>query len=266
MALLIAQGVPKSGSTFIFQVAKDVTAAINGMSHYQAKSAFFPGMIVPDFVPHPNDEFIEPLMERLPRGAAFVVKTHGALTPLIRSAIRAGDIKAVVSFRDSRDTIISMLDAGESDRRKGAIRSFAALHKTEDAIGPARHGWRVARDWICCDGVLPIPYYLTATDQNVVIRKICNYMNASHSFYSIFPRYARNKTVKITEFHKGVADRFLDDLPQEDVVWLTETLSKLIRENDALSERWMNAYGYRLLYQARIDDREARLRQLTSFE
>ncbi len=266
MALLIAHGLPKSGSTFLFQVAKDVAASINGLSHYQAKAAFFPGMDVPDFVQQPDDEFIRHLVERLPRGAAYVVKTHGAMTPLLKSAIAAGDIRAVVSFRDVRDTIISMLDAGESDRRKGANRFFGTLHRMEDAIGPARHGWRVAREWVRCEGALPIPYYLTACDQNTVIRKICDYMGASRSFYSIFPRYLSNKASKITEFHKGVADRFLDDLPPHQVVALTRTFSEMICENDLLTEHWMNAYGYRLLYQKRFYDRQAHIGRLMGSE
>ncbi len=266
MPLIIAHGVPKSGSTFLFQVAKDVAEAINGVSHYEAKKIFFPGMEAPDFVAEPTEAFIDSLVERLPRGAAHVVKTHGELTPGVAAHLRRRDIKVIISFRDPRDTAISMLDTGVRDRSKGNSRFFTTLNEVGDTLGPARHGWRVARKWLDCPNILPVPYYLTATNQRRVISLVCAYLGAPRSFYSIAPKYEGANRQRITEFHKGVADRFLDDLTPAEISQLSEKLAVEIAEVDALTLRWMNAYGYRLLVQALRNKRLARLDALPRSE
>jgi hypothetical protein len=262
MSLVVAHGVPKSGSTFLYQVAKDITEAINGFSHYEAKNRFFPGMEVPDFVAQPEDAFVDSLLERLPPGAAFVFKTHGRITPKMASRLRSGRVKAMMSFRDPRDTAISMLDAGVKDREKGRDRSFAALHEVEQAIGPTRHGWRIARDWIDCPNLLLIPYYLTATNQRWVVDRLCDYLGAAWGRYRINAKYAHGKDAKITEFHKGVADRFLDDLTPSQIERLGEKLAREIDEVDALTARWMGEYGFRLLHRHLKDERDRKLASL----
>jgi hypothetical protein len=262
MALIISHGVPKSGSTFLFQVAKDVATSINGFPHYKAKARFFPGMEVPDYVDQPADELIESLLEHLPPGAPYVLKTHGKMTPLIESGIRSGSIKAIVSFRDPRDAVISMLDAGVSDREKGKDRGFSRLYKVDEAVRPVKYGWNLARDWAYFPGVLAIPYLLTAAKQDIVISLVCDYLSAGHCYKSISGHYAQDKRTKITEFHKGVADRFLDDLTPEEIAKVSESLESEIAENDALTAQWMQAYGFRMLHQASYERRETRLKEL----
>lgn len=262
MALIISHGVPKSGSTFLFQVAKDVATSVNGFPHYKAKARFFPGMDVPDYVDQPADSLIEALLGRLPPGAPYALKTHGKLTPLIGSGIRSGSIKAIVSFRDPRDAIISMLDAGVSDREKGKDRAFSRLHRAEDAIPAVKYGWRMARDWAHLPGVLAVPYLLTATNQDMVIRLVCDYLSAKDSYAGISQHYAEDRESKITEYHKGIADRFLDDLTPDDIASLSRSLESEIAENDALTEHWMQAYGQPTLHLMSRERRELRLKAL----
>src|ERR1022692_3741652 len=250
MTLIFAHGVAKSGSTFLFQVARDVAAAINGLPHNKAKSRFFPGMDVPDYVHQPADDLIEPLVRLLPPSAAFVLKTHGRITPLIASGIRSGLVKAVVSFRDPRDLVISMLDAGVSDRKKRKDRGFSPLYKVEDALQPVRDGWEAAREWAYFPGTLPVPYLLTATNQDFVIDLVCKYLSAEHCYHSIRERYAHDKETNIREFHKGVADRFLEDLTPEEIAGVSNSLEREIAESDALTARWMQTYGFQPLHLA----------------
>ncbi|MBA3810546.1 MAG: hypothetical protein H0X27_02660 [Caulobacteraceae bacterium] len=263
MTLIIAHGLPKSGSTFLFQVAKDVAASINGFPYNKAKTRFFPGMDIPGYVHQPADSIIEPLLRLLPPKASFVLKTHGRMTPLIASGIQSGSIKALVSFRDPRDAVVSMLDAGISDREKGKERGFSLLYKADDALKPLKNGWGMARDWAFFPGVLAIPYLLTATNQDCVIRLICTHLRAGHCVNEIRQRYAEDKAAKITEFHKGVADRFLEALTPEDIVRVTQSLESEIAESDALTARWMRAYGFGALFQDMHDRRQSRLDGLT---
>lgn len=262
MTLIIAHGVARSGSTFLYQVARDVAEAINGLHHNKAKALFFPEVDVPDYVFQPPDELIGLLVRLLPPAAAFVMKTHGRITPLIASGIRSGSIKAIVSFRDPRDAVISMLDAGIRDREIGSNRGFSSLYKAEDALQPVRSGWQAARDWAYFPGVLPVPYILTAIKQDFVIGLVCDYLSAAHCCHNIQERYAQDKRTRIGEFHKGVADRFLEDLTPEEIVKVSESLEREIAESDALVARWMQTYGFRLLHQVLYERRKTRLREI----
>ncbi len=259
MPLIIAHGLPKSGSTFLYQVTKEIAAQINGFSHYKGKEVFFPGMNVPDFVQDPTDEFVDSLLARLPPGAAFVVKTHGRITPLLASRIGSGKIKVVMSFRDPRDTVISMLDAGASDRSKGNKRFFTKLYDVDDAIGPAKSGWKTVRGWFDCPNLLLIPYYLIAARQSWVVDRLCEYLGAAQSRHRINADFSRDKHSRITEYHKGVADRFLDDLTPSQVQMLGRKLSVEIAEADALAEQRMAELGFRMLYHHMRQERDSRL-------
>ena len=259
MTLIIAHGLAKSGSSFLFQVARDVAAAINGFPQNKAKRLYFSGMDVPDYVYQPPDELIESLVRLIPPSGAFVMKTHGRITPPIDSGIRSGSIKAIVSFRDPRDAVISMLDSGVRDRGIGKDRGFSSLYKVEDALRPVRTGWDAVRDWAYLPDALKVPYLLTATNQDFVIRLVCDYLSAGHAYYGIRERYAADKGAKITDFHKGVADRFLEDLTPEEIVKVSESLASEIAESDALNAYWMQAYGFRTLHQSLYEQRQTRL-------
>lgn len=262
MTFIIAHGVAKSGSTFLFQVARDVAAAINGLPHEKAKSRFFPGMEVPDYVLQPADDLIEPLVRLLPPSAAYVLKTHGRITPFITSGIRSGLIKAVVSFRDPRDLVVSMLDAGVSDRKKRQDRGFSPLYNVEDALQPVRDGWEAAREWAYLPGTLPVPYLLIATNHDFIIHLVCEYLSATHCYPSIRERYSHDKATTIREFHKGVADRFLEDLTPGELAGVSNSLEREIAESDALTARWMGIYGFQTLRLAMYQRRETRLKEL----
>ena len=262
MTLIIAHGLPKSGSTFLFQVAKDVAASINGFPYVEAQDRFFPGMDAVGYVQQPVDSIIEPMLRLLPPKASFVLKTHGRMTPLIASGIQSGSIKALVSFRDPRDALVSMLDAGVSDRENGKERGFDLLRRVDDALRPLKGSWGMARDWAFFPGVLAIPYLLTATNQDFVIRLICTHLRAGHCFSAIRERYAQDKGSKIAEFNKGLADRFLEALTPEEIARVSKDFKNEIAECDALTARWMQAYGFHTLHQAMHERRQKRLDQL----
>jgi hypothetical protein len=262
MSLIIAQGVPKSGSTFLFQVIKDIEEALNGFPHPEAKKRFFPDRAVPDFVGEPSDAFVDGLAGRLPPDRAFVFKTHGKITPRLAARIASGEVKAVMSFRDPRDTALSMIDAGAVARARGRDRNCSNLHQVEDAVRPAKHGWKVARGWFDCPGVLLIPYHLTATNQTWVVDRVCEHLGAPQAAAAINAKFARDKEKRITEFHKGVADRFLDDLAPDQIQQLNTALSREIDEADALTGRCMRAYGFGDLYEQLRDARNARLQSI----
>lgn len=265
MVLVIAHGLPKSGSTFLYSVAKDALAAQTGMTPSETRRRFFGEANVPSFVDDPTDAFVDKVLHQLPPEASFVIKTHGALTPHIATLIQSGAIKAFASFRDPRDTIIAMLDAGEADRRSGSDRRFfASMRSVDEAIDPAKRQWARAQNWLNSPGVLRIPFYLIAREQDFVIAMLCDHLGVPLSTPAVQASYAHRSREAIPQFHKGIADRFLTDLPPGDVRRLTEIFAGEIREADDLSERTMQELGFRSLWASMTKQRDVEVDRICS--
>lgn len=77
-------------------------------------------------------------LEKLPEsadGSAHVVKTHGAPGPELADAARRGDVRIVLTSRDPRDIVLSLIDAGRKRRDRGQLKNTTSkIHGVEDAI------------------------------------------------------------------------------------------------------------------------------------
>jgi hypothetical protein len=264
MPLVVAHGLPKSGSTFLYNVAREAAAIANGTTHYKSKEAFFGKGQMPDFIYELTDDVVDRILRELPEGAFFVLKTHGKLSPSLGGRVAAGQVLAFTSFRDPRDTVIAMLDAGVRDRERGADRSFAKMRSVEDTLQPVKHGFAVAHEWMTCERVLQVPYYLIAAEQDFTIRLLVRYLGLEFFCRALTAHFAVNREQRITEFNKGIADRFIDDLPPDDTLRLTQDFSTEIADTDRLTATWMSRYGYRMLYNRLAGVREKRLAALSS--
>ena len=97
-----------------------------------------------------------------------------------------------------------------------------------------------------------------------MVRRVCEYLGAGYCYHNIARRFGSDKKTRITEFHKGVADRFLEDLSPDDILALTDQFAGIIAETDALTAYWMKFYGYRMLYQMLATHRDRRIQALRS--
>jgi hypothetical protein len=263
MPLIISHGQGKSGSSFLFQAAQLAAETANGMRQKLLGERHFPpGVPVEHYVGTVTDEYAERLLNAIPQGAYYVVKNHGGLTDFVRQKIEAGEILAFTSIRDPRDVAISMMDAGVSDRTKGRDNIFTDLKQTSDTLPHLRNGVSTTLQWASCKNVLVTPYYLTATNQNVALEHLLEHLGLSVHVEKVMQRFAEKKAERIWYFHKGKADRFLDDIAPDEIAWLTEKLRREIDQVDALSAQWMAFHGHGALYETlkrRRDDRLARI-------
>ena len=246
MPLILANGFPRSGTTFLYEVARDQAALANGFTHEEGKARFFP--TVPDFVDEVPDRLVELILSQLPPDKFYVLKTHGRKTAVLASGIKRGDILAFVSFRDPRDTIVSMLERGSRDRAAQIASPFARLANVENAISAASFNFDRLRSWLGCPQVLRIPFLLIAHSQSFAVTLLCTFLGLE-------------PPADFSQFVSGKPDRFLRDLPPADIMTLTARLSAEIRDYDAASERLLVPLGFGPMYSAARKERDAEIQK-----
>ena len=245
MPVIIAHGQPKSGSTFLFETAKELREIRDGDDHKLALRE----CLGPRF--HPFQPRIDrPLLEDILAKAGdrtLVIKTHGALDGEVRSMIESGRIRAFTSFRDPRDACLSMLDAGVLDRAKGRTRWFATKTMMQELIEPILYHLKDLEGWIACPPVLAIPYYLIAHHQDHAVRLLCAHLGQGALGSVVAARMQARKST-VVEFNKGVTDRFLTGFSTEEIGYLNTRMAPQIQRYERLLARKMIQYGHRLLY------------------
>jgi len=259
MPLILAHGQPKSASTFLFETARWAIGRHNGLRwpEFGKKIGLGPEYTL-NYVEQPTDEILDVIGARLPEDGYYVLKTHGELTPRIRTGIESGTIVVLTSFRDPRDCLVSLLDALEKEMAREG-RPFTKQESIKSAVRYTNRAWAAASDWANSDDSLKIPYYLTATDHARVVKLVCEFIGLGKFTDSTNRRFSREHFPRVHEFNKGVADRFLDVLSPGDIATATSSLDRAIHEIDQLTEQWMTRYGYREAYESLHNRREQRL-------
>ncbi len=209
--LIISYGIPKSASTFAWQLIKK-TAIAGGLP-----------IATPTFkskkVNSPED-YIDPLSEENLRllhadTGAFpvVVKTHGGITPAVANLIASGNAAVFLSYRDLRDVALSLLDHGQRSRALG-IDDFADLHTPEETISLLETQIQRFDSWVTsCDPVL-IPYDEICFDTSKTISRVAERLDVVVDIETILREFAENKR-SIGQFNKGKRARYETEMTDD---------------------------------------------------
>jgi len=137
--LVFSYGIPKSGSTLAFELARAV-AWLGGHRQRKLPATLLPGDHEVNFAQELVPEVLRSLAA-LAEGRICVVKTHACPGPDWVAEYRAlaarGLVSVHVNHRDPRDICLSLLDAGRLARRRGK-QPFSEFVTLEDAVARVR--------------------------------------------------------------------------------------------------------------------------------
>lgn len=162
--IVVSFGVPKSGSTLAFEMAKAILE-FDGHPQVRLSDELLQADLTYNFANHWSDDNLARLVDDT-RRTKIVVKTHrgpdGLSTDLVQALVASGDLRIHVVYRDPRDTVLSMLDHGVRSRARG-LSAFAQLRSLDTAV--ERLGTRLAalRQWGSFPSV-KLPYERFAFD------------------------------------------------------------------------------------------------------
>ncbi len=257
MPVVIAHGQPKSGSTSLYVSALELAALANGEEYYTFRNARLGDDFV-DFQPVVTRETVERVAAEIGPGEFIILKTHGALTPDLVAMIESRDVLAFTSFRDPRDSVLSILDAGQSDRDKGSSRWFTIFTDVEQLAAPVRGQFKRVVPWIEHCKVLAMPYYLTAYRQSSAIEILARHLQCgAYGRQVAVSMEARRSSVP--EWNKGLADRYLEEMNAREVRFLNEAFADVLPEHDRLLRDSMSDLKHHIFCEWLIAERDNRM-------
>lgn len=248
MKLILAHSQPKSGSTFLFEVARAITEMQNGQPQFAIETTVLPPTR-PNafFVGDVSDTLSEAMLTSSPADAPWIIKTHGRLHPEVRARIEDGSVLAFTSFRDPRDSALAMLDAGKRQPKNAGQQFFTRFNAIADVIKPIRNQIRLLKEWIASQAVLSFPYYLIAADPAYSIALLCRYLSAENLVESMNTLFA-HPADKVGTFNVGTADRFVSAFSPNELQELERGLAPEISFIEDLAAERMKALGRSSLY------------------
>ena len=253
--IVICYGMPKSASSFTFQLAaalvdckykvykslpEEDSLYINKLElgtynntytslPERVKSHFFLKSLYIDKL----DQAIYDLVDTLPSDQVLVIKTHSPLSKPIESVLESGNALAIVNYRNPYDIIVSLKDVGERERLKEKSKQrpeFAWIKSIDDTKRNIRGIVSTAKTWLDkkSESLLCISYQsIEKTPLNVAldIDKFIQLNLKPSSIRTIVDGFISDKS-KIGEYNVGVSGRGAE-------ISFTESDKKLVEEMDS---------------------------------
>lgn len=175
--IVFSYGIPKSGSTLAFQIARAV-AVLGGSPQWRLP----PPLATPGHRVNFQQVLDAGLLRRAAERAGdriLVVKTHDAPGPDWAAAYRdlaeRGQAAALISHRDPRDICLSLLDAGALARRRGEA-AFSEYATLEDAALRVRGYLAEMERWHGLPGLLHLRYETCAFRMEEAIAAVATHL------------------------------------------------------------------------------------------
>ena len=239
--IVVCGGMQKSGSGWVYNMVNDMLAKVCGKDARTLRDEF-----QLDFLLHDNCAFqsldtamIERLLAVTAGGYSIAIKTHERPNPAMIELLADGQAKAVYSFRDPRDVVVSALDHGDKIRAKGETGTFALLENAEQAISAAARWAKKAKVWQDSPGTRCIRYEDLLDDTRGVMGNVLEFLNlplGEAELDSVIQEYqpeqiAGPKTWRL-HFNKGVTGRFRERLTAKEQQLCLEQFGDFLRNNN----------------------------------
>ncbi len=227
--IIINAGMPKSGTTLTIQYQRDLIRCVsprNGLEEVNKYS--YKGYL--DTI---DDNIADTLRRVRDNYGPFVVKIHSHPTKAIKSLIDAGEARATFSFRDPRDTILSVLDHAKRTRNGlDPSGAFATLQTISDGISFARSSIETYFAWKAFGKALFIRYEDFMDDKIQVLEKMARFFNFKITDEELRTLYEKHEALKETawNFNKGTTERCYHEMSYHELSLCDEAFgSELVR-------------------------------------
>ncbi|WP_420393070.1 hypothetical protein [Acuticoccus sp.] len=244
MPIVFAHGQPKSGSTFLFQVARRAASLQDRLGERELRQALSDALGEPwrDFQQTVDRALIDRLRARIPPRLTVVIKTHGDLDPALMPLLARQQVRAFTSVRDPRDTALSMVDTGQRDAAHGKPRPYFKAMRTvtqPETLNAQRWAVRRLGPIVGNPFVLTIPHEAIAAAQPRVVRLLLRHLGLERQAREVNAHFASDPHGRIMEYHRGEPLRFRRELTADEVATLDRELAAEIAVVDAITRRAM---------------------------
>ena len=230
--IIFCNGLAKSGSSFIFQVAESLAESA-GFNQKTLRDQYIPNALIP-YKPHPHFVSFPPgeltqLAQSIPSSQLLVVKTHDPFSLEAAELLIAEKIKVINSYRDPRDAAVSLWDSAlkesltvDRNRWRFAIPSF------QSAIMIMAHLANINAEWIKNRHTLNIGFHEIIETPFEVAKTIVDYLQLEDSGFLIVSKYLKNRE-HIREYNIGLPGRYKTYMSLFEEGWSNQIYEKYDR-------------------------------------
>jgi len=228
--ILINTGLPKSGTTILFEYQIDIVKnlfPVNGLEEF--KSHNNNTLFIQDF----DENSFYRIIEVHKTCGSLVIKTHKPPTPLINCLIKDHNAKVTCCYRDPRDIILSALDHGIRSRAgKHKIPSFAKYYFPKDVLPDLKEWLTIFFEWYPRNDVYMIQYEQFVGNKLNILQEMMKIFNISLPLEILFGIIEKHENTKQAKpiFNKGITNRWRKELADEDLTMIQTFLYKEIVE------------------------------------
>jgi hypothetical protein len=216
--IIISYGMPKSASTYLFQITRGIAEILGSPQKELLKKFSHKKEPVPAFM-NLNSDVFNIALESNNKSEILVIKTHSQLYENLKNIIKNTDnIICFSSFRDPLDIIVSLYECGISERKRPKEEqreTFSTIFSYEDAEKHVDEIIKNAATWLnftqsiafSYKNISQNPYYVGET----IYKKICDQLGKNYEkisdIKSVIDFYENNKS-NIWEYNIGGIDRY----------------------------------------------------------
>lgn len=201
--LLITYGMPRSASTFIWQLTYDIINYTN--KQHKLKQLLEPHQR-PNFIYDISQE-IDSISNAIPDEAFYLIKTHGEYNEELRPFESRNELKVICSIRNPYDLCVSWMDVHEKEMREGKPRpGFEEANTLAKVVEVVKRDISIAEQWLSAENPLIFKYDEITADHGHLIEAIVEHIGIETYLYDKVYNFYLDKR-NITEFNKGVAGR-----------------------------------------------------------
>lgn len=230
--VVLTVGMRKSASTFAFQLTRDFFE--------QSCTAFAREETFPEGLRHPfvpDLDHLDQLINATPAGKITVRKTHLECSRRLAEFVDAAVCYPIVQIRDPFDVVASLLDAGETERRKPPSLQrdgFVAIRSIEDALPIVLADIDTARRWIeaAIERGIPCVDFEFVTEQPTEFLELfASRFELDGNPSAVVDRYERDRSL-IEEYNQGKPGRgarFISEAAASGLREQTESFRKFLQ-------------------------------------
>lgn len=222
--ILVCYGMPKSASTFAYQMA---IGLLEAAGHVQSEIAerYLPEELRADFFDEDNID-LEALLAHVPPYAVRVIKTHARLESVGQSVFDPR-VKAIVTARDPRDAILSAMDTAKRELKKARQvgTGFTDLLNFDAALPFYRQQMLFSLDWWRQSGFLKISYRELALQPYRAAERMNKYLALGVNSEAVVNYFLEDRS-RIVEFSTGTIGRFREHFSNDQIAQMNDVLEK----------------------------------------
>ncbi len=233
--------MPKSGSTFLYQLVHNLTLKEGGWSTEDIQSDEVLSHLLSgahNYVKANNAKTLLKLVLKAGK-RGLVVKTHSPCSKALKRLTRWGLIKVIYLYRDPRDVIASTLDYARFLKETDQNDSFRNIDSFKKALKEAEQWCEIAESYLDIPAALKVKYEELVADNLFIYKKVTEFLNIRKQDSELKDILSRFQPGNIAfksniKFNKGKVGRYREYFSEEEQEEMNQTL-----------KAFLNKWGYK---------------------